>query len=189
MLDRPDIYKLRALELSMADPNSMGVIKGLEEVYPALAAKLFEGNKLMQNMVMSGRNMMAIMDYPMCGKCETLALLSGNNQCTCTRVGCNSTTKNPVTLRTWLFYELKKKMTNEQLEDLEYKIDAIAASMLRKFKNQCRSTYEEHNHYAREKMLAKKLNADKTEEEPTVIHGKINLPADAIILTDTTEEE
>lgn len=185
----PDVYRLKAMELAMADPHSMGVHKALQEVYPALAKKLFEGNKLMEVLVMSGRNMADIMTYPICGKCETLALWSGWKQCTCTRTGCNSTTKNPPTLRDWLKYEMRKKMTAEQLEYLDIKIDMIADSMLRKFKHECRQAYEQHNAVAREKMLVTKLNTNRREDDPTVKHGKINVPEDVVIIPDEIGEE
>jgi len=185
----PDIYKLKAMELAMADPHSMGVQKALQETYPALAKKLFEGNWIMERMVMSGYNMTNILNYPMCGKCETLALLSGLNQCTCTKTGCNSTTKNPVTLRDWLKYELKNKMPPEELEMLEYKVDRIALSMLQQYRQSLRIEYERHNEQARQKMKAQKLNKVGSESEPMVKHGKItSLTAETVVIPDEVEE-
>jgi len=193
-----DMYKARQLELAMADPHSMGVQKALMEVYPALAKKIFEGNRLMEKLVMSGFNMMDIMDYPICNKCEGLALFNGYGKigdryyarCTCIRDGCHSSTTNPSTLREWLKNELRHKMPPEEIELLDYKTDLIAETMLRKYKNECREEYIKHNAQASEKMKVHKVTTSDDVDSIEIKHGSISeLPEDAIIIQDEPQED
>lgn len=194
----PDVYKAKQLELAMADPHSMGVHKALLEVYPALAKKIFEGNQIMERLVMSGYNMMDIMEYPICNRCEGLALYNGMAtigdkkyaKCTCIRKGCNSTTINPSTLREWLANELRHKMPKEEIELLNVKVDIIAQTMLRKFKQECREEYLKHNAIARDKMKTSHLSKPVEEDSIHIKHGSISeLPKDTIIIAEDEQED
>ena len=130
--------------LQIPDEHSFGVFKMLEDVYPAFSKKLFEGNDIMQALVMSGHNPMDIMEYPICGSCETLAPYNGYAikdgkyvpKCTCMKEKCGKTTINPITLKTWAKYELKKKAPPEYVEAMDYAIDMIAMNMMLKHKNE-----------------------------------------------------
>jgi DNA-binding ferritin-like protein len=192
------VHQHHLLSLAMTDPHSMGVHKALQEVYPALADKLFEGNELMQKMVMSGFNMMDIMDYPICGKCESLALYNGYvnvgkkayPRCTCIRKGCGASTTRPATLRMWLQYELKKKMPQEAIEDLETKVDLIAERMLRMHKQSLQKAYAMHNAIANQKMKVSKLDKGQQSDTPVVRHDKTSkLPENTVWIPDNIKGE
>jgi hypothetical protein len=122
------------------DPHSMGVYKALMDVYPALAKKLFHNNKMMQDLVTSNMNPINILSYPVCGRCETLALWDGRTtkdgkrvrKCTCTAIGCGATTVNPVTFKEWIQYELMKRVPKEFIDALPFMIDDIALAYLSK---------------------------------------------------------
>lgn len=121
------------------DSHSSGVMEILNEFYPAFAKKIFEGNHILETLVMSGYNMMDILDYPICGKCESLALIDepiikeGRTipRCTCVKPGCCVSTIRPVRFREWIAYELKKKAPPAIMEVMDYAIDDVAERMLR----------------------------------------------------------
>jgi hypothetical protein len=133
-------YNAMLQTFTTADDRSYGVFNMLQDVYPAFAQKLFQGNDIMQRIVMSGFNPMDILDYPICGKCETLAPFDGYgikygktvNRCTCMSEKCGHSTLDPVTLRDWMKYEMKKKVDPEFFEAIEVAIDMIAYTMLKK---------------------------------------------------------
>jgi hypothetical protein len=168
------------------DERSMGVLKMLEEVYPAFAQKIFEGNDLMRNLIMTGYNPMDILDYPICGKCERIAVFSGyimkygrqTQQCSCMAEGCGHTTTAPITLREFMMYELKKRVKSEEFAvAIEYAIDGIAAGMMNKHVNELKSTMLEHNAKAKEKTGI--MLADGTIHEvdnPTIKHYGMDMP-------------
>jgi hypothetical protein len=145
----------------MPDERSFAVMKMLNDVYPAFASKLFQGNELMQKLVMSGYNCMDILDYPICGKCETLAAYDGYGlkdgkhvlRCTCMDEKCGHSTLNPPTLRQWVKWELKKKVDDEWFEALDYAVDAIAMSMVNKHKNEMAQATSVFNGERREKCI------------------------------------
>lgn len=124
----------------LPDPKSMGAFNALMNVYPALAKKLFDNNPYMQKIVMTGLNNMNILDYPVCGRCERLAVwnkfkvVNGELQwrCTCFTEGCNHTTTNPVILRDWLADELKKRAPEGYVDIIDEAIDGIASMMVNK---------------------------------------------------------
>lgn len=134
----------------MPDERSFAVMKMLNDVYPAFASKLFHGNDVMQKLVMSGYNCMDILEYPICGKCETLAAYDGYGlkdgkitlRCTCMNEKCGHSTLNPPTLKQWLKWELRKKVTEEWFEVLDVAIDSIAMSMVNKHANEMRHAVE-----------------------------------------------
>lgn len=125
------------LQNTAPDEHSFGVYKMLEDVYPAFAKKLFDGNKLMRQLIMSGHNPMDILDYPICGKCETIAAYNGYgvkygkrvDRCTCVRDKCGASTLAPITLRQWVREEMKKRVTEDFYQAIDYAVDAIAAQM------------------------------------------------------------
>jgi len=122
------------------DPRSRGVYNALMEVYPAFAKKIFQDNKLMEILVMRGGNPMLILNYPVCGKCETLALphtpIKQNGKsiprCGCVSDKCGAITKNPITFREWLVMELKNKVPKDSISVVMNSVDMIALSMMRK---------------------------------------------------------
>jgi hypothetical protein len=115
----------------------------------------------MQKLVMSGYNCMDILDYPICGKCETLAAYDGYGlkdgkhvlRCTCMDEKCGHSTLNPPTLRQWVKWELKKKVDDEWFEALDYAVDAIAMSMVNKHKNEMAQATSVFNGERREKCI------------------------------------
>lgn len=127
---------------SFSDPNpdSLGVFKTLEDIYPSFSAKIFQGNAFMQMIVMSNYSPMHILDYPICGRCETLAMWNNRGlkdgkivkKCSCFADGCGSTTFDPPTFRDWLKEEMRKKATPQMLENLEFVVDVTAMAMMKR---------------------------------------------------------
>jgi hypothetical protein len=185
--------------LEQPDERSFGVYKMLTEVYPAFADKLFQNNAFMQRLVMSGMNPMDILDYPICGRCETLAPYNGYAmrdgrlvpKCTCMSKRCGHTTVNPVTLRDWIKYEMKKRVTEDFYEAIEVAVDQIAYTMVCRYQSQVNAEIARHSAQTRAKRGI--LMPDGTEHVPSVqspavehYHDgkKPRLPKDSIILSD-----
>ena len=190
-------------QFAMPDERSFGVFKMLSDVYPAFSKKVLEGNELMQRLVMTGMNPMDIMDYPICGKCETLAPYSGIalqynkrvRKCTCVKPGCGATTVNPVTFRRWIKDEMKSKAPPEFIDALEVAVDVIAQRMLDKYILEMRSNALAFREIARKGMGVTDQTyelADKETNKPHIQHmgsvGKPNLPKDRIEIEDSLEE-
>lgn len=166
----------------MPDERSFGVYNLLKELYPAFAKKLFENNVLMHNLVMSNLNGMDILEYPICGKCETISAWDKNvfrngrwyKTCHCVAKGCGAVTVSPPTLRDWIRDEFKKKASPEVLESLEYVVDSTALYMMYTWVKDTRAALAEHNRIAREKMRSdadiSSLARKYKEEDPTVQH-------------------
>lgn len=190
----------KALFNSFAQPNerSYGVMKMLFDVYPAFQKKLLDGNILMQKLVMTGYSPMDILDYPICGKCETLAVPNDYGikdgrkvpRCTCVAEKCGANTLNPISLRQWIKYELKKKADDEFIDAIDVAIDYIAASMIKKHQNELRDIMVGKNAKDKEKMGI--LMADGTEH--TIPDVKIehlreipDLPDDIQMIDDEKE--
>ena len=146
--ENQEVYTAISGALLNPDDRSFGVFKMLNDVYPAFAKKLFQNNDFMQRLVMSGHNPIVILDYPICGKCETLALMDGFSvkdgkyypKCSCVADKCGHSTINPVTLRDWIKDELRKKAPAEFFDIMEYVVDVVASSMLRKYTNELCAT-------------------------------------------------
>lgn len=124
----------------LPDPKSVGAFNAIMSVYPAMAKKIFDNTPFMQKVVMTNLNNMPLLDYPICGRCERLAvwnqfrIVDGRVEpkCTCFTEGCNATTVNPVLLRNWLADELKKRAPEGYLDIIDQAIDGIADMMMRK---------------------------------------------------------
>lgn len=137
--DLSDAHLATYETFKVPDPRSIGVYHVLQDIYKAFAEKIFQENTFMRQLLMSGLNPMDILKYPICGKCETLAMWSGRKpvngrvvrQCTCTAVGCGKTTDNPITLNEWISYELKRKASPQDMEIIRTGKDAVAETMVR----------------------------------------------------------
>lgn len=122
-----------------ANPDSFGVMKMINDVYPAFAKKIFQNNESMRKIVMSNLNPMYILDYPICGHCEAISALSGKVMRNGEAVDvsrcfvCDRTTTEPITLREWLAMELKRKVPEKYFEEIEYAVDTVALSMMRTY--------------------------------------------------------
>ena len=135
-----DAHRAMAQLFKNPDPRSLGVMDFIFDVYPLFYRKIFKNNKLMERVVMTGLNGMDILDYFVCGRCESIAPQSGTvlkdgvfvPQCTCTADGCGATTVNPPTLREWLMYELRKKAPPGFETILSMAMNNIAQTYLRK---------------------------------------------------------
>jgi len=122
------------------NPESLGVYKALEDIYPAFSKKIFENNPFMQMIVMTNQSPMHILDYPICGKCETLAMWDYRGikdgksvkACGCFANGCGARTLDPITFRDWLKEELRHKAPPSIVENVEYAVDAVALSLMKK---------------------------------------------------------
>lgn len=135
-----DAHRAMAQLFKNPDPRSLGVMDFIFDVYPLFYRKIFKNNTLMERVVMTGLNGMDILDYFVCGRCESIAPQSGTvlkdgvfvPQCTCTADGCGATTVNPPTLREWLMYELRKKAPPGFETILSMAMNNIAQTYLRK---------------------------------------------------------
>ena len=119
------------------DPHSVGLYNLLKEIYPNFAKQLFHRNPFMQKVVLSGFNPMEMLEYPICGRCETLAawdlpvVRNGKRipACSCLAEGCGHKTLNPITLRAWMLEELKHKAPPDIADIAEVAVDLIAMKM------------------------------------------------------------
>ena len=147
-MDRDEVKEKMAYEamrkvFENPDPRSYGVYRMIQEIYPALAKKMFENSELMRKLVMTQYNPMDILDYPVCGKCESIAAWNGLarkngklvRKCTCVADGCHASTADPPTFRTWLVYEMKKKAPADFAEVAEYIVDGMALRLVKKAKD------------------------------------------------------
>lgn len=126
----------------MPNARSIGVIKEIEKHYPSFAKKILEGNKVMQMFVLSGYNTTDILNFPVCGKCETLAawdrqpvMKNGRYVPVCTCFKCGKTTVDPILFREWAREELKKKAPEEINDVLETIVDVIADRLVTQAEN------------------------------------------------------
>lgn len=186
-----DAHRFMAGANALPDSHSFGVYKMLLDVYPAFAKKLFENNVLMEKLLMSGYNPMSILDYPVCGSCETLALWMDSvskdgkvyNRCGCVAKGCGKVTTSPITFREWVTYELKKKVPADFIDGLEFAVDNITESMIRKYYNDNQDILIAHNQRNRSKLGAiyddkGHLLVNAKEEKPERVYGKPDIKAD-----------
>jgi hypothetical protein len=140
------------------DERSLGVMGMVANVYPAFAKKIFEGNRLMQAIVTSGYNMMDILDYPICGSCESIALFNEEgikdgvkvDRCTC--VKCGQHTLDPITFRQFILMEMKSKVKPEYFNELELIVDKLAEDMMRAVMSKLRTEFLRHNAQGNRKM-------------------------------------
>jgi len=141
------------------DPRSAGVMDFIFDVYPLFYKKIFRNNKFMERIVMTGMNAHDILEYYVCGRCETLAPRSGSvvrngrkvPQCTCTAIGCGATTVDPPTLKTWLLYELRKKAPADMEHVLQMAINDIA----KRYMSKAVKDYERYEQIETEQSAAK----------------------------------
>lgn len=167
------------------DPASWGVFRMIEQTYPAFAKKIFQNNAFMQKLVMTGLNPMHIMDYPICGRCETLAvpdrpiLKDGRYHpaCGCFADGCGAKTIDPITFREWLVMEMRRKAPPEYVENIEYVVDRIAEAMLARYVKQMRQLREVERFINQKKMglIDSSGNLIKQEEYKSPTHHKVTL--------------
>lgn len=157
---RTDAHNAMFQSFLNPDPNAFGVYKLLNDIYPAFAEKIFYRNKFMEKIVMSNLSPMHILEYPICGRCETLAAWDGYsrkdgrivNACSCFADGCGHKTINPITFKTWLLDELKRKAPPDIAEIAEYAVDLVAASMLRSAMMNIDNTLKQHHIITNEQM-------------------------------------
>jgi hypothetical protein len=120
------------------DPHANGVMGMLENLYPAFAKKIFQGNEIMRRIVLSGFSPLDILEYPICGRCETPAAWNGMamkdgalvQKCTCLREKCGAHTLAPIVFKDWMADELRRKAPPEIAEVAENVVSALAASMM-----------------------------------------------------------
>lgn len=178
MKDREDLFaphRAMANLFSQPNPENLGVYKMLDELYPAFKEKIFQGNQFMRNLVLSGYSPLHILDYPICGKCETIAVLDGYAEkdgylydaCSCFAEGCGHRTINPVTFRVWMIEELKRKAPPDIVEAAEYAVDFVAERMLRIAGRDLQEILEKHQAVARAKLNTPNVGEKVTQEEAT----------------------
>lgn len=175
--------------MNMTDPRSYAVYKFIDEVYPAFAEKIFKNNSFMERLVMSNYNPIDILDYPICGRCETLAAWDGIGRkdgkvykaCSC--FNCGSKTVNPVTFRVWMREELKHKAPLNFKEIAEEITDQAVIGMLRVAQRQVDDALVERFKHLNPKM--------GQEEETEISHEympKTNVQVNEKKLSKTYEE-
>jgi len=171
------------------DPHSFGVFKMLQDFYPEFAEKIFDDNKVMERIVMYGHNSMDILQYPICGHCETLAAYDGYGhkygklvkRCTCFK--CGHSTNDPVIFRTWILDELKKKAPADIAESLDYAVDMVAEKMVAVAMEQLRATVM--TTLSPKPMLVDSKGNPIQEPEPIVKHDTpFVAPKDTVYITE-----
>lgn len=131
------VYNAMYDTFKTADAHSIGVLNMLNEVYPALAKKIFDNRRLLGKLIQTNLNPMDVLEYPMCSACEGLAFphddvwrkgkLHKSGMCDCGRL-----TIDPIPFREWLYMELKRKAPEGFVENLQYVVDGIGLRMMRK---------------------------------------------------------
>ena len=187
--------KRNAIIRSFSNPNpdSIGIFKMVNDTYPAFAKKIFENNEFMQNIVLSGYSPMHILDYPICGRCETLAAYSGYAKkngravsvCSCFAKGCGANTTDPITFRQWLIMELKKKAPPSFAENIEFSVDTAAQAMVQKYSREAREEYARQRGTTPPKsglvdMYGKYTEPEHYEVTQEVTTSKIDLKEEAL---------
>jgi len=160
------VYRMMNHKARMADPRSMGLKRMLENLYPALANKVFKAKTIFAQVLLTGSNPMDMMDMPVCGKCESLAgwkdgiIHSGafHPQCKCEAAGCGAYTTDPVTFRVWLREQLKQKKLAVDPQDLDRVVDFTAARMLAMATGHIQKAIE-----ARMQKMAHKMDGEYSE--------------------------
>ena len=179
MKERPVARQAIFNSFNLPDEHSFGVYKALQDLYPSFAKKIFNENPLMHKLVLSGYNPMDVLDYPICGKCETLAAPSGEvirngkrvQQCTCVNHKCGHTTTNPVTCRVWMQDELKRKAPEDFFDTIDFVVDAVAARWIQSYWHNVRKDMERHRAETKAKMDAQ--NQIDEQVETISKHGKV----------------
>lgn len=172
--------------MHMPDERSLGVYKLINEIYPAFAEKIFQGNKLMKSLIMSNMNPMDIMEYPICGKCESFAAYTDPQKkdgryvktCACVRKGCGAITTAPVEFREWLMYELKHKADPKMLQRFDIVVDRIAMNMAIVAQNELMAEIQKVKEQRRQQMGATNDSLEvKTKiTDPTIEHHGLVKP-------------
>ena len=158
------MQRYNALENVLSQPNShaMGVMKLLDQYYPALAKKVFEGNPLMEVMVKANFCSMDILVYPMCGRCESLAAYFkyastpdgkplkdkfGKTVGVCKCRKCGAETIAPISFYEWCLMELKKKAPEDIGTELIMAVDIVAERLMTDAKRIYARAYEKEKNY------------------------------------------
>lgn len=169
---------------SNPDPHNQGVYHMLMKLYPSFAKKVFDSSQFISKLVMIGYDSSDVLEFPICGKCEALAvptepLITKDKRTGKTRVipqcgcfKCGATSKNPVTFREWIRDEIKHKAPPDliaQLDDLlDEATDMMALQMMRKAEADLGQFLKERNGKAGQILMP-----DGTEHQ--VAKGKVTL--------------
>jgi hypothetical protein len=146
-------YDAQRNVFKQSNAHTVGVLKLLKNYYPALEKKVLEGNPLVIAMVKNNMCNMDILNYPICGHCETLALFTKyaiTNKdrivevCQCPK--CNAETIGPLTVLEFCLMELRKRAPMTIEEDLVGATDAIAERFVKKANWILRKTIKEKIH-------------------------------------------
>lgn len=186
---------------NLKDPRSFAVMQFIEEVYPAFAEKLFNNNYFMEMLVTSQYNPMDILDYPVCGRCETLAAWDRHGvkdgrryrACSCFAKGCGHRTINPVTLRYWMRDELKSKAPPLMMERVEDMVDETILGMLKLAQRQVDDALVERFSQLNPKMGQPEEEPDFTAQPPPkpkvqVKEGKLSEKYEDMIAKEDKQE-
>lgn len=118
------------------DPHSLGLLNLLRDLYPKFEKHIFRNNRMMELVVKSGYNPMNILEYPICGHCETIAspntpvVKDGKVHERCTCFVCGQHTIDPINMKQWMMEELKNKAPKEIAEIAEVATDVVAMKMM-----------------------------------------------------------
>ena len=149
--DLSDSHRAMANRFKQADAHALGVLKMLDDVYPAFAKKLLENASFMKNIVLSGLSPIDILDYPVCGRCESLAAWDGSvlkdrvytKACSCFK--CGHKTIGPVVFRDWMIDELRHRAPPEIAETAEYVVDIVALQSIQMAETQIMKALTKQN--------------------------------------------
>lgn len=146
-----DRHKSIMSDTMKPDIRNVKIVAALSDTYKVLADKLFENNKVMETMILTQVNTMKIYDYPVCGRCETVALPHEGvyneqgklikSRCGCMR--CGHITDNPATVRQWLKDEMKHRVGPDYFDLIDIGIEKMARSMMKTYLTNLLRTYGE----------------------------------------------
>ncbi|NCU39107.1 hypothetical protein EOL96_08845, partial [Candidatus Saccharibacteria bacterium] len=121
---------------SNPDPHNAAIHAMLMQLYPAFAKKVFEGSGLIGKLVRIGYDSADVLDFPICGRCESLAAYTDSYfkkgadgqmyeipRCGCLKDGCGHITNNPTTFREWIKDEIRHKAPKSLIDELDDMID------------------------------------------------------------------
>lgn len=128
-------HQMMSNMFSQPDPHNAGVYHKLMEIYPNFAKKVFDSSQFISKLVMIGYDSSDVLDFPICGKCESLAAptdprvikdkvtgqLRSIPQCGCFK--CGTITQSPIKFRDWIKDEVRHKVDKDFLEQLDDMLD------------------------------------------------------------------
>lgn len=137
------------------DKRNVKILGAISEAYKALEQKMFEHNPVMRALIQSQIDVTSVFEFPVCGKCETVALWNDSKfnketfqiDRTCGCMRCGTITTRPATVRQWLADELRRRVDPEFLDMIDIGLNRIALSMMKTYLENLTIDVERANGY------------------------------------------